>query len=229
MTLNRPLRIACVTETYPPEVNGVAVTMARVVEGLVSRGHVVDLLRPRQAGERGTGDRPVSVDGLLLHRLPGLPIPRYSDLRMGLPAAGRLKRLWQVERPDIVHIATEGPLGESALRAARSLDLPVSSDFRTNFDAYADHYGLGILRRPISAWLRHFHNRCDVTMTPTEALRAELAQQGYRRLQVLTRGVDTQRFQPGHRSEALRAAWGVGPDDPVVLKLFPDRPDETKR
>lgn len=219
MTFDRALRIACVTETYPPEVNGVAVTMARVVEGLVARGHVVDLLRPRQAGETETGDRPVSVDGLLLHRLPGLPIPRYRDLRMGLPAAGRLRRLWQIERPDIVHIATEGPLGASALRAARALGLPVSSDFRTNFDAYADHYGIGFLRRPIAAWLRHFHNRCDVTMTPTEALRAELAQQGYRGLQVLTRGVDTHRFHPAHRCDALRASWGAGPDDPVVLHV----------
>lgn len=219
MTFDRALRIACVTETYPPEVNGVAVTMARVVEGLVARGHRVNLLRPRQAGETETGDRPDSVDGLLLHRLPGLPIPRYRDLRMGLPAAGRLRRLWQVERPDIVHIATEGPLGASALRAARALGLPVSSDFRTNFDAYADHYGIGFLRRPIAAWLRHFHNRCDVTMTPTEALRAELAQQGYRGLQVLTRGVDTTRFQPAHRSDALRASWGAGPDDPVVLHV----------
>lgn len=219
MTTDRPLRIACVTETYPPEVNGVAVTMARVVEGLVARGHVVDLLRPCQSGEQPTGQRPASVDGLLLHRLPGLPIPRYRDLRMGLPAAARLRRLWQVERPDIVHIATEGPLGESALRAARALGLPVSSDFRTHFDAYADHYGIGFLRRPIAAWLRHFHNRCDVTMAPTEALRGTLATQGYRGLQVLTRGVDTTRFQPSRRSPALRESWGAGPDDPVVLHV----------
>ncbi|RZS58506.1 glycosyltransferase family 4 protein [Sphaerotilus mobilis] len=219
MTSDRPLRIACVTETYPPEVNGVAVTLARVVEGLVARGHVLDLLRPCQADETATGDRPVSVDGLLLHRLPGLPIPGYRDLRMGLPAARRLRRLWRIERPDIVHIATEGPLGESALRAARSLGLPVSSDFRTNFDAYSDHYGIGFLRRPITAWLRHFHNRCDATMAPTEALRHTLADQGYRQLHVVTRGVDTERFQPARRSDALRAQWGAGADDVVVLHV----------
>ncbi|MGY0194014.1 glycosyltransferase family 4 protein [Leptothrix sp. BB-4] len=217
MTHERQLRIACVTETYPPEVNGVAVTLARVVEGLVARGHRVDLLRPCQAGEYTTGVLPELVDGLRLHRLPGLPIPRYPGLRMGLPAGRRLRQLWQKERPDVVHIATEGPLGASALRAARSLGLPVCSDFRTNFDAYSAHYGIGFLRRPIAAWLRHFHNRCDATMVPTEALRDTLAAQGLQGLHVVTRGVDTGRYSPRHRDESLRERWGAGPDDPVVL------------
>jgi glycosyltransferase involved in cell wall biosynthesis len=193
------------------------VTLARVVEGLVACGHVVDLLRPCQRGERETGDRPESIDGLLLHRLPGWPIPRYPGLRMGLPAARRLRRLWQVERPDVVHIATEGPLGASALRAARSLGLPVCSDYRTNFDAYSAHYGIGFLRRPIAAWLRRFHNRCDATMVPTEALRVSLAADGMQDLHVVTRGVDTARFGTRHRDAALRQQWGAGPDDPVVL------------
>ncbi|MDP4302106.1 glycosyltransferase family 4 protein [Leptothrix discophora] len=213
----RTLRIACVTETYPPEVNGVAMTLARVVEGLVTRGHDVDLMRPRQAGESCTGPRPELVGGLRLHRLPGLPIPLYADLRMGLPAARMLRRMWQQRRPDVVHIATEGPLGASARRAARSLGLPVCSDFRTNFHAYSGHYGIGFLHRPIAAWLRHFHNGCDATMVPTEALRDELAAQGFRDLHVVTRGVDTVRYAPAHRSEALRQRWGAGPDDPVVL------------
>lgn len=208
----RSLRIACVTETYPPEVNGVAATISRIVEGLHARNHDVQLVRPRQPLAAADDDTP--FEEVLMR---GLPIPRYPDLRMGLPARSALVRLWTRQRPDVVHIATEGPLGWSALQAAEKLKLPVCSDFRTNFHNYSRHYGVGWLYRPIVAYLRKFHNRTDCTMVPTEALRAELESAGFRRLQVVARGVDTVRFDPAHRSDALRESWGAAPGDPVML------------
>lgn len=147
----------------------------------------------------------------------GLPIPRYPQLRMGVPAKRSLVRLWSVRRPDIVHLATEGPLGWSALKAARQLRIPASSDFRTNFDAYCRHYGLGFLRNPIVAYLRRFHNQTGRTMVPTGALRDELARRGFRQLAVVSRGVDAGLFDPAHRSDALRRSWGLAPDDLAVL------------
>lgn len=211
-------RVAVVTETYPPEVNGVAVTISRIVEGLRAQGHQVQLIRPRQAGDanRTTND--------CLMR--GLPIPRYPDLRMGLPATGELLRRWRESRPNVVHLVTEGPLGWSALRAARRLGLPVVSDFRTNFHAYTEHYGLSWLRRPIVAYLRHLHNRTACTMVPTAALQQELAGMGFERLQVVARGVDAQRFRPDLRSADLRREWGVDDNTPVVLcvgRLAPEK------
>lgn len=202
-------RVAVVTETYPPEVNGVAVTISRIVEGLRTQGHRVQLIRPRQAT-----DATRATDDWLMR---GLPIPRYPDLRMGLPAAGELMQRWRDDRPDVVHLVTEGPLGWSALRAARRLGLPVVSDFRTNFHAYSEHYGVSWLRRPIVAYLRHLHNRTACTMVPTAALQQELAAMGFERLQVVARGVDAQRFHPNLRSAELRREWGVHDDTPVVL------------
>jgi len=212
------LRVAFVTETYPPEVNGVATTTQQFVEGLRIRGHEVTLIRPRQAADGPVAEAPAAPPpgALRQHLLPGLAIPRYPQLRMGLPAVARLRRLWQAQPPDVVHVATEGPLGWSALRAARQLGLPVTSDFRTNFSAYSAHYGIGWLERPITAYLRGFHNACGCTLVPTEALRQQLAQQGFERLHVVPRGVDTQRFAPAHRSETLRATWGAAPDDLVI-------------
>jgi glycosyltransferase involved in cell wall biosynthesis len=206
----RTLRIAVVTETYPPEVNGVALSAARFVEGLRRRDHEIQLVRPRQ----DRGDRARGLEEVLTH---GVPIPRYPDLRMGLPASGALVRLWRRTRPDVVHVLTEGPLGWSAVSAARKLKLPVVSDFRTNFHTYSGHYGVGWLARPILGYLRKFHNRTLLTMVPTEALRAELTALGFRNLRVVARGVDTALFDPARRSEALRAGWGVGPADPVLL------------
>ena len=209
----RSLRIAVVTETYPPEVNGVALSAARFVDGLRKRDHDIQLVRPRQA--RGDGSDPTGdLQQVLTH---GLQIPNYPDLRMGLPATGALVRLWRRARPDVVHVLTEGPLGWSAVSAARKLKLPVISDFRTNFHSYSRHYGIGWLGQPILAYLRKFHNRTLLTMVPTEALRAELARSGFRNLRVVARGVDTALFNPVRRSEALRATWGTGPDDPVLF------------
>jgi len=208
----RSIRVACVTETYPPEVNGVSLTVARMVEGLQRRNHDVQLVRPRQAVQDAArwGDRFHEV------LLRGLPIPRYPSLRMGMPSRRALVRLWALQRPDVVHIATEGPLGWSALQAARQLRLPVCSDFRTNFHTYSQMYGVGWLHKPIMGYLRKFHNRTLCTMVPTEALRRELASSGFERLLVLTRGVDGLQFSPAHRSEALRADWGAGQDTLVV-------------
>jgi glycosyltransferase involved in cell wall biosynthesis len=209
LAARRSLRVAVVTETWPPEVNGVAKTAARFIEALRNRGHDIQLVRPRQ----GSDDRAGAEEVLMR----GMTIPRYPDLRMGLPAKAALVRLWSFRRPDVVHIVTEGPLGWSALQAADKLKLPVVSDFRTNFHTYSSHYGVGWLKRPILAYLRKFHNRTLATLVPTEAMRADLAALGFRRLRVIGRGVDAMLFDPARRDERLRAGWGAAPDSVVLL------------
>ena len=209
----RSLRIAIVTETYPPEVNGVAMTIGRMVAGLQHREHQVQLVRPRQHRD----DNPAIQPNLEEVLKPGVPIPRYDALKMGLPAKQALVRLWALKRPDIVHIVTEGPLGWSALAAAHKLKLPVSTDFHTNFHTYTKHYGIGWLNKPIAAYLRKFHNRALCTMVPTEPIRNELAQLGLKNLRVVSRGVDTALFTPRHRSAQLRARWGAGGEDMVAI------------
>jgi glycosyltransferase involved in cell wall biosynthesis len=220
---SRSLRVAFVTETYPPEVNGVSMTLARLVEGLHARNHDVQLVRPRQPGAE-QADEPSERFHEVLMR--GLPVPRYPSLRMGVPSKRSLVRLWSVRRPDIVHIATEGPLGWSALQACKHLKLPVTSDFRTNFHAYSQHYGVGWLRKPIMAYLRKFHNATRRTFVPTPALRQDLERCGFSGLRVVSRGVDTARFHPRHRDDALRQTWGVPPDGLAVMcmgRLAPEK------
>ncbi len=218
----RSLRVAVVTETYPPEINGVALTIARFAEGLRRRDHQIQLIRPRQdnADRAGAGERYQEV------LMRGVAIPRYPNLKMGLPAKRALEQLWTYRRPDVVHIVTEGPLGWSAQRAALKLRIPAVSDFRTNFHAYSRHYGIGWLGKPILAYLRKFHNRTLCTMVPTETMRAELASLGFYRLRVVARGVDTRLFDPARRSATLRASWGAAPQDPVLLyvgRLAPEK------
>ena len=211
----RKMRVAMVTETYPPEINGVAMTMGRIVGGLQSRGHTVQLIRPRQHADDRPAEQPLFEE--VLQR--GVPIPRYDALKLGLPAKQALLWLWAKLRPDIVHVVTEGPLGWSALAAAAKLKLPVSTDFHTNFHSYSTHYGVGWLKTPITAYLRKFHNKALSTLVPTESLRDELQALGFRNLEVVARGVDTALFQPQRRSATLRQTWGVQDRDLVALSV----------
>jgi glycosyltransferase involved in cell wall biosynthesis len=184
-----------------------------MAEGLQKLGHFVQLVRPRQNGHDHAAAGPGYEE--LLGR--GLPIPRYTQLKMGLPAKGELLRAWSARRPDIVHIATEGPLGWSALSAARKLGVPVATDFHTNFHAYSRHYGFAWLASPVMAYLKRFHNRADCTMVPTAELAADLEAAGFRGLRVVGRGVNPQVFHPQRRSRELRAQWGADDDTPVAL------------
>ena len=147
------LHVALISETFPPEINGVANTLGRLVDGLRNRGHRVQLIRPRQdTDQQSTADA-----DLLLTR--GWPLPGYPGLQWGQSSLHKLLRRWQRQRPDVLYIATEGPLGFSALRAARRLAIPVVSGFHTNFQQYTGHYGFGLLTRAMTNYLRWFHNR----------------------------------------------------------------------
>ncbi len=207
------MKLALVTETFPPEINGVAMTFGVIARELGRRGHQVTVYRPRRHDLPAADAHPEYQ----VVALPGLPLPGYPMLRLGLPAGRTLRQRWRADRPDLVHVATEGPLGASAVTAARALGLPVTSSFHTNFHAYTRHYGVGPLQRVALAWLRHVHNRTRRTFAPTGELCAELAQLGFRDLAVLSRGVDTTQFRPALRSLPLRAAWGAAPTDPVVV------------
>lgn len=214
----RHVHLALVTETYAPEINGVAMTLGRLVDGLASRGHQVTIIRPRQRHESPR----FSITHRLACRqirLPGVPVPGYPQIRIGLPARHRLLEIWGRDRPDLVHVATEGPLGATAITAARRLGVPVTSSFHTNFDQYTRNYRLGWLAGVVAAWLRRVHNRTERTFAPTRELVRRLERSGYRNVRLLSRGVDVDLFSPRRRDPDLRQAWGAGPQDPVVIHV----------
>ena len=193
-------------------------TLGHLVDGLARRGHRVTIVRPRQRQESPRFSVTQRV-GCRQVRLPGVPIPGYPQLRLGLPARRRLRQQWSLNRPDLVHVATEGPLGASAITMARKMGIPVTSSFHTNFDQYTRDYRIGWLKPVVAAWLRHVHNRTLRTFVPTHDLLARLQTEGYDNLRLLSRGVDTSLFRPERRDESLRAAWGAAPDDPVVVHV----------
>lgn len=190
-------------------------TFGVIAGELGRRGHLVAVYRPWRP------DLPDPQVAAHYRQVPmaGVPIPGYSLLRLGLPARRKFTRIWKAERPDLVHVATEGPLGLSSIKAARSLGIPVTSSFHTNFHAYVRHYKLSPLKQVALGWLRYVHNLTLRTFVPTADLCAELSNLGFLNLHVLSRGVDTRQFRPERRSNALRSEWKAGPKDPVVIHV----------
>jgi len=206
------MRYTIVTETYPPEVNGVALTVQGLERGLRARGNDVDVVRPRQLAD--TSNTSVNANETLVR---SLPLPRYPDLRIGLPATHRLRKAWAEQRPDAIYVATEGPLGWSALRAARRLNIPAATGFHTRFDEYMRDYGAAFLQATALRWMRRFHNGADATLVPTHELQAFLQAQGFDKVVRLPRAVDTVLFDPARRDASLRGSWGLADDALAVI------------
>ena len=209
------MRICLVSETWSPEINGVAHTLGQLSREMRRRGVALQLIRPRPA--HGTTPRAEGMEAEL--RVRGLGLPGYRQVRIGLPATAAIQRLWRQQRPTAVYLATQGPLGWSALRAAERLGIPVISGWHTNFDHYCRDYGLPWLAPLVMRRLRHFHNRTATTLVPTQAQAEALAGQGISRVRVMARGIDGECFSPAHRSTALRRSWGCDDHQPVALHV----------
>ncbi|GLQ46356.1 glycosyl transferase [Dyella lipolytica] len=205
------MRIGIISETYPPEINGVALTVHGLATGLAARGHEIDMIRPRQTTSH------VDEPGIEALETRGAALPRYPGLRFGLPAGRTLRHRWVKQRPDAIYVATEGPLGRSAVKTAVQLGIPVATGFHTRFDTYMDHYGVGFLTPVVRGYLRRFHCRANTTLVPTDALAQELTALGVDHARLLRRAVDTKLFDPSRRDLSLRESWGVDADTPVVL------------
>lgn len=204
-----PIRISIVTETYVPDVNGVANSLRHLIQALDSDKYRIQIIRTRPKTSWLPEVEEVWVNGLT--------IPMYPDLQIGLPARKRISAVWQQFQPQLVFIATEGPLGNSALNEAQQRGLPVLSAFHTNFHRYSSYYGLGWIKALTLSWLRRFHNRTLGTLVPAAESAEFLQQSGFENVHVLPHGVDCELFHPRRRSASLRSQWQVKDSQPVAL------------
>nr|WP_295707587.1 glycosyltransferase family 1 protein [uncultured Halomonas sp.] len=205
------MRLCIVSETWSPDINGVAHTLSRISYELGQQGVLVDVIRPRpRVAANTTGvNRELQVQRLAL--------PGYADVQVGLVTPATLRRFWRQHRPDVIYLATQGPLGWAARQAARRLNIPLVAGWHTNFDHYCEDYGVNWLASSTRRYLRYFHNGCALTLVPTYLQAKALQQQGIRDTHVLSRGLDGERFSPAHRDHELRQQWGVNEHQPVAL------------
>ncbi len=199
------MKLDIVTDTYPPDVNGVAMTLGRLVGGLRERGHRVHVIHT--GSEAAVGESSVA----------SLPLPGYTEVRVGLPKPFDLRSRWERKRPDAVYVATEGLLGQSAVKAAKAMGIPVATGFHTNFHRFIERYGLRGMKSFAVTYLRKFHARADATFTPSPEMVGFLRGLGIDHAFQIARGVDTVLFSPAARCAALRTEWGAGDGSKVVV------------
>ncbi|WP_404414371.1 glycosyltransferase family 1 protein [Vreelandella aquamarina] len=212
------MRLCIVSETWLPEINGVAHTLARLSRELHQQGIKIDLVRPRPAplpGEQPVASRQVPVNAEM--QVTPVSLPGYRDVQIGLTTPQRLQSFMQANSPDVVYLATQGPLGWAARQAARRLGIPLIAGWHTNFDHYCGDYGLGMLTWLTRRYLRYFHNACSLNLVPTEPQARAMRTAGIQRVEVLARGIDSQQFAPSLRDPVLRQQWGVNEHQPVAL------------
>ena len=212
MTDLEGMRIAIITESFPPDVNGVAHCVVRVAENLVRKGHHPLVIAPESARATTGADAqfPYPVE-----RVPSLPLPGYPTFRLGLPSP-RTRRAIARHRTEVVHLASPAVLGAWGSRVARAMSLPTVAVYQTDLPNYARAYRLGAVTEAFAwRWLRDIHNDADRTLAPSSVTAADLHEHGVERVWLWGRGVDTERFHPARRDERLRAS--IAPDGEVIV------------
>ena len=201
------MRIAIITESFPPDVNGVAHCVVRVAENLVRKGHHPLVIAPESARATPGADNqfPYPVKRVKSVRLPG-----YPSFRLGLPGP-RTRRAITTHRTEIVHLASPVALGAWGSHVAKAMDLPTVAVYQTDLPNYARAYRLGAVTEAFAwRWLRDIHNAAGRTLAPSSMTAADLHAHGMERVQLWGRGVDTERFHPSRRDDRLRAEIAPG-------------------
>ena len=218
------MRVAIVTESFLPSVNGVTTSVCRVVEHLTARGDDVVVIAPR-----GREDGPPTFPGTPVHRVSSVPVRSFD---VGLPTP-EIERLLAAFGPDVVHVASPFVLGARGLAAARRLGLPTVAVFQTDMAAYVRQHTAGPAGPPAVAatwrWIRRIHSWADLTLAPSTASVADLRAHGVPRIALWGRGVDATLYSPTWRIDAVTRALRreLAPDGEVLIgyvgRLAPEK------
>lgn len=210
-------RLAIVTDTFPPQINGVAGTLARLVDAVEQRGGTVHVETPA-APESGPDPR--------VHRSASIPFWAYPQLRIAAPSPRAMARRLRAFAPTLIHVATPFGTGWAGRCAANRLGIPLVTSYHTSFAAYLQYYGFDALAPASWRFLRWFHNGGRRTFAPSAAVADELRWRGFTGIGIWGRGVDVTHFSPDRRSDARRLALGASPATVVfayVGRLAPEK------
>lgn len=216
------MRVAIVAESFLPNVNGVSNSVLRVLEHLRANGHEALVIAP----DNPRGESPAARvhEGVRVHRVPAVMLPKVASLPLGLPMP-RILRVLRGFDPHVVHLASPALLGYGGLLAARRLGVPTVAVYQTDVAGFAASYGVPLAARPVWAWMRQLHSRADRTLAPSTAAIDDLEAHGVPRVHHWPRGVDITGFAPSHRDERLRRTWSPGgkPIVGFVGRLAPEK------
>ncbi|WP_316296642.1 glycosyltransferase, partial [Clavibacter michiganensis] len=183
------MRVAVVSESFLPTVNGVTTSVCRVLEHLRDRGHQAIVIAP-DAGA------PSEFAGFPVH---GVPAIAYRQFPVGIPSPQVLRLLTDFA-PDVLHAASPLFLGAQAIAAATRIDTPSVAIFQTDVAGYARRNRLAATAPYVWRLVRWIHQGADLTLAPSSAAASDLAAAGVERVARWGRGVDLDRYHPRNRA-----------------------------
>jgi glycosyltransferase involved in cell wall biosynthesis len=206
------MRVAIFSEVYWPMVSGVGVTLRRLADSLMRRGHAVRVYSASY-NLPDSGDRPEVC------RSASRPFFLYPDVQWAFPRHRALMEDVQRFRPDVIHLATEFAMGYAGSRVARQLGIPMVASAHTDYEQYASRYRVDWAIRAGWRYLRWFYSQADMVLCPTRIYEQHLHSRGVTHTGIWSRGVDAHLFHPEYRSNAYRAALGARHGDPVITYI----------
>ncbi|WP_084510530.1 glycosyltransferase family 4 protein [Nocardia lijiangensis] len=207
------MRVAIVSESFLPNMNGVVNSVLRVLDHLDQHGHEALVIAPDTP--RGLPAAARAHGRVAVHRVPAVMVPKVSSLPVGLPQPGITAAIAEFDA-DVVHLASPFLLGAGGLGAALRLDLPTVAVYQTDVAGFAKSYGLGLTSRAAWAWTKRIHEGATRTLAPSRAAAEDLIGHGIPRVHRWGRGVDIARFTPSAHRADLRESWLGGHDRLVV-------------
>ena len=190
------VRVAIVTESFLPHMNGVTGSVLQILRHLERTGHSAHVIAPSAPGT------PLRSGAARVDRVASVPLPGYRHVRVGTATAGRVLDSLRRFEPDVVHLASPFALGWRGMVAAERLGLPVVAAYQTDVAAYAARYGVAVTTSLAEAHLTRMHRRATLTLAPSRESEDQLARLGIDRVRRWGRGVDAERFHPGARDES---------------------------
>lgn len=204
------MTIVYFSESLPPLVDGVTLTLGHLFETLEKRGIEFRIYSPFDPGERvGWSSR--------VQTMPSMVFPLYRDYRLSLPPGPTIARQIDALAPQLIHVVSPTPVAIWAQRYAARRGVPIVTSFHTDFVSYFRYYGFGRFEEQGWAYLRWFYNRCARVYVPSSTTGRELQERGIQGIELWSRGIDLTRFSPHRRCTALRAALGADENTPLVL------------
>ncbi|GMK39827.1 glycosyl transferase [Paenibacillus sp. CCS19] len=217
------MRLAIFTDTYEPEVNGVARTLGRWTDFLRRQGIEVMVFAPDPAMDNTSLHNSIQVQ-----RFTSFPFFLYPECRLAVPNPVPVRRALQLFQPTLIHVATPFNMGLFGIHYAKKYRIPLVASYHTHFDRYLPYYNLQWMAKLLWRYLEWFHHECRMIFVPSPSTKAQLVGRGWRgdRLDVWPRGIKTDQFYPGVNRAELSASYGITSEQFVVLyvgRLSPEK------
>lgn len=213
------MRVAFFTETFLPKIDGIVTVTCLLLDHLEQRGIETVIVAPKMGCEQYRSTRVIGV--------PGITMPLYPELKFGPPNYSTYSQV-KAFKPDIIHTISPALVGGAGLMMAKWLDVPTVASFHLDLSRLIHHFHIGFIE-PFTDWFtRMVYNQADYALAPSKIIQREMLELGVREVGLWRRGVDAERFNPRHRSDAMRLRMSDGHRDDRLL-LYVGRLSTEKR